>query len=191
MVVAGVLIAIVVIGAIIVIGLVLYLVGIYNNLVSLKNDIDRSFANIDVLLKQRHDELPKLIDTCKGYMQYEQKTLQAITEARTAYMRATTPAEKTQADGMVSGALKTLFAVAENYPELKANTNFIQLQGRITELEEKIAGQRARFNEDVNVFNIRIGQIPANIVAGFMHLQPHALFQAPESDREDVKISFT
>ena len=170
---------------------IMYFVGIYNNLVTLKNDIDRSFSNIDVILKQRHDELPKLIDTCKGYMQYEQKTLQAVTEARTAYMRATTPAEKTQADNMVSGALKTLFAVAEKYPDLKADANFMQLQGRITELEEKIAGQRNRFNEDVNVFNIRIAQIPANFVAGFMGLQPHALFQAPEADREDVKVSFT
>ncbi|MGO8789656.1 MAG: LemA family protein [Terriglobia bacterium] len=191
MIVAGVLIAILVVLAIVVIGLIMYFVGIYNSLVTLKNDIDRSFANIDVILKQRHDELPKLIDTCKGYMQYEQKTLLAVTEARTAYMRATTPAEKTQADNMVSGALKTLFAVAEKYPDLKANTNFMQLQGRITELEEKIAGQRNRFNEDVNVFNIRIAQIPANFVAGFMRLQPHPLFQAPEADREDVKISFT
>ncbi len=174
-----------------VVGIFAYLITIYNSLVRLKNDIDKAWANIDVLLKQRHDELPKLIDTCKGYMQYEQKTLQAVTEARTAYMRATTPAEKTQADGMVTGALKTLFAVAEKYPDLKANTNFMQLQGRITELEEKIAGQRNRFNEDVNVFNIRIAQIPANFVAGFMGLQPHALFQAAEADREDVKISFT
>lgn len=189
--IAVVLIGLFVILAVVVIGLIMYVVGIYNNLVALKNDIDRSFSNIDVMLKQRHDELPKLIDTCKGYMQYEQKTLLAVTEARTAYMRATTPAEKTQADGMVSGALKTLFAVAEKYPDLKANTNFMQLQGRITELEEKIAGQRSRFNDDVNVFNIRIAQIPANFVAGFMGLQPHALFQAPEADREDVKVSFT
>jgi LemA protein len=116
--------------------------------------------------------------------------LQAITDARTAYLRAATPAEKTQADGLVSGALKTLFAVAENYPDLKANTDFMQLQGRISDLEEKIAGQRSRFNADVNVFNIRIAQIPANFVASFMGLQPHSLFQAPEADREDVKISF-
>ncbi len=191
MVAGAVGIAVLVVVAIVIIGLVVYLIGIYNSLVTLKNDIDRSFANIDVLLKQRHDELPKLVDTCKGYMQYEQKTLQAVTDARTAYMRATTPAEKTQADGMVTGALKTLFAVAENYPDLKANTNFMQLQGRITEIEEKIAGQRSRYNEDVNLFNIRIAQIPANFVAGFMGLQPHALFQAPEADREDVKISFT
>jgi LemA protein len=190
MVLVGAIVVLVVL-AIVVIGLVMYFVGIYNSLVTLKNDVDRSFANIDVVLKQRHDELPKLIDTCKGYMQYEQKTLQLVTEARTAYMRATTPAEKMQADGMVTGALKTLFAVAEKYPDLKANTNFMQLQGRITELEEKIAGQRGRFNDDVNNFNIRIAQIPANFVAGFMGLQPHALFQAAEADREDVKISFT
>jgi len=191
MVLGIVAIIILVILVIVAVAVILYFVGIYNNLVTLKNDIDRSFSNIDVILKQRHDELPKLIDTCKGYMQYEQKTLQAVTEARTAYMRATTPAEKTQADNMVSGALKTLFAVAEKYPDLKADANFMQLQGRITELEEKIAGQRNRFNEDVNVFNIRIAQIPANFVAGFMGLQPHPLFQAPEADREDVKVSFT
>jgi LemA protein len=177
--------------AIIVIVIIMYFVGLYNSLVTFKNNIDRSFSNIDVLLKQRHDELPKLIETCKGYMQYEQKTLQAVTEARTAFMRATTPTEKAQADNMVSGALKTLFAVAEKYPDLKANTNFMQLQGRITELETKIAAQRSAYNEDVNAFNIRIAQVPANLVAGFMGLQPHALFQVAEADREDVKVSFT
>jgi LemA protein len=171
--------------------LAMYFVGVYNNLVTLKNDIDRSFANIDVILKQRHDELPKLIETCKGYMQFEQKTLQAVVEARNAYGRATTPGEKAQADTMVTGALKTLFAVAEAYPDLKANTNFMQLQGRITELENKIAGQRTTYNTDVNDYNIRIAQIPANFVAGFMGLQPHALFQVAEGDREDVQVKFT
>ncbi len=174
-----------------VVGGISYFVGIYNNLVTLKNDIDRSFSNIDVLLKQRHDELPKLIETCKGYMKYEQKTLQAVTEARAAYTRATTPGEKAQADNMITGALRTLFAVAENYPDLKANTNFMQLQGRITQLEEKIAGQRGAYNQDVNDYNIRIAQIPANFVAGFMHLQPHSLFQVAEADREDVQVKFT
>ena len=191
MVLAGGLIVGLVVLAIIVIAIIMYFVGLYNSLVRFKNNIDRSFSNIDVLLKQRHDELPKLIETCKGYMQYEQKTLLAVTEARTAFMRATTPAEKAQADNMVSGALKTLFAVAEKYPDLKANTNFMQLQGRITELETKIAAQRSSYNEDVNAFNIRIAQVPANLIAGFMGLQPHALFQVAEADREDVKISFT
>ena len=176
---------------VVLIAIVMYLVGIYNNLMALKNNIDRSFSNIDVILKQRHDELPKLIETCKGYMQYEQKTLQAVVEARNAYGRATTPTEKTQADNMVTGALKTLFAVAENYPDLKANANFMQLQGRITELENKIAAQRTGYNQDVNDYNIRIAQVPANFVAGFAGLQPHALFQVAETDREDVQVKFT
>ena len=190
MVLSLVVLAILVVFIITVIAVILYFVGLYNKLVAFKNNIDRSFSNIDVLLKQRHDELPKLIETCKGYMQYEQKTLQAVTEARTAFMRANTPAEKAQADNMVSGALKSLFAVAEKYPDLKANTNFLQLQGRITDLETKIAAQRGGYNEDVNTFNIRIAQIPASLVAGFMGLQPHALFQVAEADREDVKVSF-
>ncbi len=190
MVLSFVVLAILAVFIITVIAVILYFVGLYNKLVAFKNNIDRSFSNIDVLLKQRHDELPKLIETCKGYMQYEQKTLQAVTEARTAFMRANTPAEKAQADNMVSGALKSLFAVAEKYPDLKANTNFLQLQGRITDLETKIAAQRAAYNEDVNTFNIRIAQVPASLVAGFMGLQPHALFQVAEADREDVKVSF-
>src|SRR2546425_12514424 len=115
---------------VVVIGVISYLVGIYNNLVTLKNDIDRSFSNIDVVSKQRHDELPKLIETCKGYMQYEQKSLQTVGQPRSASVRATTPLEKAQADTMVTGALRTLFAVAEKYPDLKANANFMQLQGR-------------------------------------------------------------
>jgi LemA protein len=184
-------IGILVILIIIAVAVIGYFVGIYNNLVTLKNDIDRSFANIDVILKQRHDELPKLIDTCKGYMKYEQETLEKVVQARNAYGRASTPVDKAQADNMMTGALKTLFAVAEKYPDLKADANFMQLQGRITELETKIAGQRTTYNTDVNDYNIRIAQVPANFVAGFMGLQPHALFQVAESDREDVKVSFT
>src|SRR6516225_7923427 len=107
--------------ALMVIGASLFLVTHYNSLIQLKNDVDKAWANIDVLLKQRHDELPKLIDACKGYMQYEQKTLQLIVDARTAFERATTVQDKAQADNQVTGALKTLFAVAEAYPDLKAN----------------------------------------------------------------------
>lgn len=185
-----------VLAVILIVGLVFfivagYLVGIYNRLVKLKNSIDRSFADIDVILKQRHDELPKLIETCKGYMQYEQRTLQAVVEARNAYSHATTPDQKAQADNMITGALRTLFAVAEKYPDLKANANFMELQGRITALEDKIAARRGLFNEDVYVFNTRIASIPDSIVAGFMHLQPHPLFEAAEADREDVQVKFT
>jgi LemA protein len=174
-----------------VVGVFVYLTTIYNSLVRLKNDIDKAWANIDVLLKQRHDELPKLIETCKGYMQYEQKTFQLVTEARTAFMKASSVGEKAQADNMISGALKSLFAVAENYPELKANNNFMQLQKRISELEEKIADRREFFNDDVNTYNIRIQQLPDVFIAGLMHLQHRDLFKVTEEDRRDVEVKMT
>ena len=171
-----------------VVGVFLYFITIYNSLVRLRNDIDKAWANIDVLLKQRHDELPKLIETCKGYMQYEQKTLQAVTEARTAFLKATTVTEKAQADNLISGALKSLFAVAENYPDLKANANFMQLQGRISELEEKIADRREFFNDDVNTYNIRIQQLPDVFVARMLSLPHKDLFKVTEEDRRDVEV---
>jgi LemA protein len=174
-----------------VVGIFLYLITIYNSLVRLKNDIDKAWANIDVLLKQRHDELPKLIETCKGYMQYEQKTFQLITEARTAFMKAGSVSEKAQADNMISGALKSLFAVSENYPDLKANNNFMQLQKRISELEEKIADRREFFNDDVNTYNIRIQQLPDVFLARMMNLQHRDLFKVTEDDRQDVDVKMT
>src|SRR5579862_3647158 len=171
-----------------VVGIFVYLITIYNSLIRLKNDIDKAWANIDVLLKQRHDELPKLIETCKGYMQYEQKTFQLITEARTAFMKAGSVAEKAQADNMMTGALKSLFAVSENYPDLKANNNFMQLQKRISELEEKIADRREFFNDDVNTYNIRIQQLPDVFLAGMMRLQRRDLFKVADEDRQDVDV---
>ena len=172
-------------------GAVLSFVTRYNSLVRLKNDIDKAWANIDVLLKQRHDELAKLIETCKGYMQYEQKTLQMVVEARNAYQSATTVPDKAQADNMVTGALKTLFAVAENYPDLKANSNFLQLQSRITDLEEKIADRREFYNDSVNTYNIRIQQLPDVLIARLMSFQPHELFKITEEDRRDVEVKLT
>jgi LemA protein len=174
-----------------VVGIFVYLITIYNSLVRLRNDNDKAWANIDVLLKQRHDELPKLIDTCKGYMQYEQKTLQLVTEARTAFMSANSVTEKAQADSLISGALKSLFAVAENYPELKADSNFMQLQNRISELEEKIADRREFFNDDVNTYNIRIQQLPDVFMAGMMGLERRDLFKVTEEDRRDVKVELS
>jgi len=175
----------------VVVGVIGYLLTIYNSLVRLKNDIDKAWANIDVLLKQRHDELPKLIETCKGYMQYEQKTFQLVVEARNAYSKAPTLAEKAQADNLITGALKTLFAVSENYPDLKANNNFMQLQNRISELEEKIADRREFFNDDVNTYNIRIQQLPDVFVAKMMSLQHKELFKVSDEDRRDVEVKMT
>jgi LemA protein len=174
-----------------VVGIFIYFITIYNSLVRLRNDMDKAWANIDVLLKQRHDELPKLIETCKGYMQYEQQTFQLVTEARTAFMRAGSVGEKAQADNMISGALKSLFAVAEKYPDLKANNNFMQLQKRISELEERIADRREFFNDDVNTYNIRIQQLPDVFVAKMLNLQRRDLFRVSEEDRRDVEVKLT
>jgi len=182
----GILIGLVVV--LFVIGIFIYFITIYNSLVRLKNDISKSWANIDVLLKQRHDELPKLIETCKGYMQYEQKTFQMIAEARTSFMQATSVGQKAQADNMMSGALKSLFAVAENYPELKANNNFLQLQKRISELEERIADRREFFNDTTNTFNIRIQQLPDVFVAKMLSLEARELFKVSDEDRRDVEM---
>ena len=172
----------------IVAGILVYVVMLYNELVRLKNDNDRAWANIDVLLKQRHDEIPNLVETVKGYMQHERETLEAVTQARAASMSATTIGEKAQADLMMTGALRGLFAVAENYPQLKANENFLRLQNRISELEEHIADRREFFNDDVNTYNIRIQQLPDVFVAHMLNLQHKDLFKVAEEDRRDVEV---
>jgi LemA protein len=172
------------------VGVVVYTVILYNELVRLRNDNDRAWANIDVLLKQRHDEIPNLVETVKGYMQHEQQTLLAVTQARAASMNAASIWQKAQADLAMTGALRGLFAVAENYPQLKANGNFLKLQSRISELEERIADRREFFNDDVNTYNTRIGQIPEVFVASFMELKPRAMFQVSEEDRKLVEVKF-
>jgi LemA protein len=172
-------------------GVLTYTVFLYNELVRLRNDNDRAWANIDVLLKQRHDEIPNLVETVKGYMQHEQQTLVALTQARAAGMNAASIGQKAQADAQMTGALRGLFAVAENYPQLKANDNFLKLQARISELEERIADRREFFNDDVNTYNTRIGQIPEVFVASYMSLKPRALFQVAEEDRKLVEVKFS
>ncbi len=172
------------------VGVLIYVIILYNELVRLRNDNDRAWANIDVLLKQRHDEIPNLVETVKGYMQHEQQTLLAVTQARAASMNAASISQKAQADLKMTDALRGLFAVAENYPQLKANENFLKLQNRITELEERIADRREFFNDDVNTYNTRIGQIPEVFVASYMNLKPRAMFQVSEEDRRLVEVSF-
>ncbi|MGA8428733.1 MAG: LemA family protein [Candidatus Sulfotelmatobacter sp.] len=168
-------------------GVLAYAAILYNGLVRLRNDNDRAWANIDVLLKQRHDEIPNLVETVKGYMQHEQQTLVAVTQARAASMNASSITQKATADLMMAGALRGLFAVAENYPQLKANENFLKLQNRISELEERIADRREFFNDDVNTYNTRIGQIPEVFVASFMKLKQRDLFKVSDDDRRQVE----
>jgi LemA protein len=171
-------------------GVLIYIVILYNELVRLRNENDRAWANIDVLLKQRHDEVPNLVETVKGYMQHEQQTLLAVTKARAASMNAASIKQKATADLMLTGALRGLFAVAENYPQLKANENFLKLQNRISELEERIADRREFFNDDVNTYNTRIGQIPEVFLASFMNLKPRSMFKVSDEDRKLVEVSF-
>lgn len=170
-------------------GIVVYAVMIYNGLVRLNRNIDKAWSNIDVLLKQRSDELPKLIDTAREYMEYEQEVLENVTEARTQAQKASSPGEKADADEAVKGALANLFAVAEDYPELRANESFQQLQDRIAEIEERIADRREFYNSAVNTYNIRINQIPYNVVANTMNYEERELFQVSEEDRRDVDVS--
>lgn len=167
-----------------------YFISIYNSLVRLKNNINKAWSNIDVLLKQRHDELTKLMNTVKGYMKYEEKVLTEVTKARTAFMDAQSVGDKAKADNLMTGALKSLFAVAENYPELKANQSFIQFQDRISSLENQIADRREFYNDSVNTFNIRIEQIPHVIVARMLGYTARELFKVAEADRQDVNVEF-
>jgi LemA protein len=172
------------------IGVFVYGVILYNELVRLRNDNDRAWANIDVLLKQRHDEIPNLVESVKGYMQHERQTLESLTQARTASIQAATVAEKAQASLLMTGALRGLFAVAENYPQLKASDNFLALQKRISELEERIADRREFFNDNINTYNMRIGQIPEVFLASFMDLKPREMFKANEGERKVVEVKF-
>jgi LemA protein len=176
-------------GVLVVGGVVAYSVMVYNSLVRLRRNIEEAWSNIDVLLKQRSDELPKLIDTAQEYMEYERDVLQRITEARTAVQQAGGPEEAAQADENLRGALGELFAVAEDYPELRSNENFQQLQGRISSLEEQIADRREFYNESVNTYNIRTNQIPYNVFANMMGYQDKELFEASEEERADVDIT--
>ena len=145
--------------ALVVIAIGAYIVAIFNGLIRVKNNIKKSWANINVLLKQRSDELPKLINSVKGYMKHERGVLNELTEARTELLKAKTPPEKAKADGIISGALKTLFAVAENYPKLRASENFSQLQNRISGIENELADRREFYNDSVNTYNIRISEL--------------------------------
>ena len=170
---------------------VIYFVMLYNQLVQIKHNVSKAWANIDVLLKQRHDELPKLVETCKQYMKFEQETLTRVMQARsqvsdareTRNIGALGPAE-----GELRGALGRLFAVAEAYPDLKTNQTFLNLQNRISSLENGIADRREFYNESVNINNVRIEQFPDSVVAGMFSFKPFELLKFSEQDTADVEV---
>ena len=171
--------------------LVIYAVGLYNNLVNLKHAVAKSFANIDVLLKQRHDELPKLVETCKQYMSHERETLTQVIEARSQVAKAQTSGDigaLGQAESTLRVGLGNLFALAENYPDLKADESFKHLQQRISDLERSIADRREFYNESVNINNVRIEQFPDLIIARFFQFGSHELLEFSENEKADVDI---
>ena len=171
--------------------LLIYGISIYNHLVRLKHNVSKAWSNIDVLLKQRHDEIPKLVETCKQYMQYEQDTLEKVMQARAQVSQARESRDITGlgiAEGALRMGLGQLFALAEDYPELRANDNFQHLQNRISTLENTIADRREFYNESVNINNIGIEQFPDIIVARLLGFGPRDLLEFSADDIADVNV---
>ena len=167
--------------------IVLFGIVLFNRLVALRQAWKRAFADIDVQLKQRHDLIPNLVETVKGYAAHESGVFTKVTEARAAAMRATSVPEKSAAEGALSGALANLFAVAENYPQLKANENFRQLQDELGDLENKIAAARRFLNNAVAEYNIAIQQFPAVLVANTLGFAPAQMFELDEAEKAEAK----
>lgn len=172
--------------------LVIYVIMTYNSLVAIKNNVSKAWSNIDVILKQRHDELPKLVDACKHYMQHEQQTLEKIMQARAgvdAARQNQDTAGLSASESMLRGGLGGLYAVVENYPDLKADQNFKDLRNRITGLENAIADRREFYNDSVNVSNTRIAQFPDLIVARLFGFLPLKLLEFAPAELEDVDLN--
>ena len=181
----------IVIGVIIVL-LILFVIGIYNALVRLRNQVDNSWSQIDVQLKRRHDLIPNLVETAKGYMQHERGTFEAITEARSKAMGAKSVSESSQAEGNLGEALSKFMLVVENYPDLKANQNFLALQEELTSTENKIAFARQSYNDQVLFYNNKIQMFPSNIIANMFNFAASDFFELEDvGERAVPKVDFT
>ncbi len=182
-----------ILGIIIIIIVVIFLIiffSYFNRIIRLENRIDNAWAQIDVQLRRRAELIPNLMETVKGYMKHEKEVLENVTKARSALMKAETPQENIDADNMLTGALKSLFAVSENYPDLKANQNFLSLQDELTNTENKIAYARQHYNDSVLSFNNTIETFPGFIFARRMGKKERDMLQIPEESREVPKVSF-
>ena len=175
----------------IVVLLVLWLVSSYNGFVRLRNKSEEAFSAMDVSLKKRYDLIPNFVETVKGYAKHEQDTLQAVINARNMAMNANSPEQKIANDNALSGTLKSLFALTESYPELKANQNFLSLQNQLSRIEEEIAGSRRYYNGGVNKYNTKTEMFPGNILASLFGFKRKPLYEVnSEAERENVKVSF-
>ncbi|MFC1544362.1 LemA family protein [Gemmatimonadota bacterium] len=177
------LIVVIVLGAIV----LFYVIGTFNSLVSLRNRVRNAWSQIDVQLKRRYDLIPNLVEVVKDYMEYEQETLQRVVQARQTAIEASGPAEQGRAENMLTGALRQLFALVENYPDLKANQNVLNLQEELTSTENKISFSRQHYNDMVMTFNTRTEQFPANVVAGMFNFGQEEFFEIGEAEREVPK----
>lgn len=175
----------------IVVLIVLWLIGVFNGLIRARNRVREAWSDIDVQLKRRYDLIPNLVETVKGYMQHEQKVFEGVSQARSMAMGAQGKPAKAEAENMLSGTLKTLFAVSENYPELKANTNFLELQRELSDTENKIQAARRFYNQNVLDFNTKIQVFPNNMVAGMLGFKQEEFFGVENAaEREAVKVQF-
>ena len=171
-----------------IIGSVSWFFTIYNGLIHVKENIKKSWANIDVLLMQRSDEIPKLIKVLRSFVKHEKRMFDNVMDARKSYLGANSITEKADADNQISGALKSVFALSEAYPELRSNDNFLNLQDRISGLENEIADRRELYNESVNNYNIRIQSLPDLVIANAMGLNQEEMFKVDEAKKKDVDI---
>ena len=175
--------------SLVIIGLVSWFFTIYNGLIHVKENIKKSWANIDVLLMQRSDEIPKLIKVLKSFAKHEKKMFDNVMVARKSYLGANSITEKADADNQITDALKSVFALSEAYPELRSNENFLNLQDRISGLENEIADRRELYNESVNNYNIRIQSLPDVAIANAMGLDQEEMFQVNDLKKKDVDIN--
>lgn len=181
------------IGLIVLIGIgvfIVWLISTYNGLIRLKNRVDEAWSDIDVQLKRRYDLIPNIVNTVKGYATHEKELFEKVTEARTRAMNAGTTEDKAQAENMLSGTLKSLFAVSENYPDLKANTNFLELQRELSDTENKIQASRRFFNGNVMEYNTKIQVFPTNVFAGMLNFVKRDFFEIDEAQKEPVQVAF-
>ena len=183
------MIAVIVIVVIVVLLLLFFWLG-YNGLVKRRNQVDNAWSQIDVQLKRRHDLIPNLVETVKGYAAHERGTFEAVTTARANAINAQTPAEQAQAENVLSGALKSLFAVAEAYPDLKANQNFLNLQEELTSAEDRVAYARQYYNDSVLSYNTQIQKFPTVILAGMFNFEKREFFDAAPEDTETPQVQF-
>jgi len=170
--------------------LILAGIAMYNGLIKLKNRTDEAESDIDVQLKRRHDLIPNLVNTVKGYAAHEKETFDRVIQARNAAMQAGSVHDKAEAENMLSNTLKSIFALAEAYPDLKANQNFLELQRELTDTEDKIMSARRFYNSNVRDFNTKVETFPTNIFAGMLNFTKREFFEAEESEKENVKVEF-